>query len=147
MTPTRHRRRHDERGSAVTVWAVLIVTVLTLIIGIAVDLSAQVQAKRHASDVAAQAARLAGQQLDADRFLDSGGTLTLANTTAREAALDYIEQCGMTGQVVITGGTDISVTTTARYTPVFLSSIGVGTLEVTGSAHARAVRALNGTER
>lgn len=45
-----------ERGS-VTVWMVLIVMVLTMVIGIAVDLSGQVNAKRRAGDVAAQAAR------------------------------------------------------------------------------------------
>ena len=49
-----------ERGS-VTVWMVLIVMVLTMVIGIAVDLSGQVNAKRRAGDVAAQAARAAGQ--------------------------------------------------------------------------------------
>lgn len=143
----RIKPRHDERGAAVTVWTVLTVAVLTLIAGIAVDLSGQVQAKRHASAVAAQAARVAGQELDADRYLSGSGHLTLTNDAARRAALNYIEQSGMAGDVVITDGTEITVTTTAWYTPVFLSGIGINTLEVTGAANVRSVRTLNGTER
>lgn len=142
-----HRtRRRDQRGSVLTTGAVLLVTVFTLILGIAVDLSGQVQTKRQAFDVAAQAARIAGQQLDADRFLDGGGTLRLSSANARKAALDYIEHAGMTGSVTI-DGTDITVTATAQYYPVALSILGIQTLPVTGTATARAARALDGTER
>jgi Flp pilus assembly protein TadG len=136
----------DERGSALTIGTVLLATVFTLILGIAVDLSGQVQTKRQAFDVAAQAARAAGQQLDADRFLNSGGALRLSSSDARRAALDYIQAAGMTGEVAI-DGTDITVTATAQYTPVVLSILGIQTLSVTGTANARAVRALDGTER
>ena len=124
----------------------LLVTVFTLVLGIAVDLSGQVQTRRQAFDVAAQAARVAGQHLDADRFLGSGGNLRLSTADARRAALDHIEQAGMTGEVTI-NGTDITVTATARYTPVVLSLVGINTLPVTGTANARAVRSLDGTER
>lgn len=139
-------RRHDEKGTALTTGAVLLVTVFTLILGIAVDLSGQVQTKRQAFDVAAQAARVAGQHLDIDRFLDTAGSFRLSTATARQAALDYIEQAGMTGQVTI-DGTDITITTTAQYTPVILPLLGIATLPVSGTANARAVRALDGTER
>ena len=138
--------RRDERGSALTTGAVLLVTVFTLVLGIAVDLSGQVQTRRQAFDVAAQAARVAGQHLDADRFLGSGGNLRLSTADARRAALDHIEQAGMTGEVTF-NGTDITVTATARYTPVVLSLVGINTLPVTGTANARAVRSLDGTER
>jgi hypothetical protein len=144
MKPMNHR--HDEKGTALTTGAVLLVTVFTLILGIAVDLAGQVQTKRQAFDVAAQAARVAGQQLDTDRFLDTTGSFRLSTTAARQAALDYIEQAGMTGQVTI-DGTDITVTATAQYTPVILPLLGIAILPVTGTAHARAVRALDGTER
>lgn len=140
------KRLRDERGSALTIGTVLLVTVFTLILGIAVDLTGQVQTKRQAFDVAAKAARIAGQQLDADRFLDSGGSLRLTNSDARRAALDYIETAGMTGEVTIDGA-EIAVTATARYSPVVLPIIGIDTVPVTGTAHARAVRALDGTER
>lgn len=139
-------RRHDEKGTALTTGAVLLVTVFTLILGIAVDLSGQVQTKRQAFDVAAQAARVAGQHLDTDRFLDTAGSFRLSTATARQAALHYIEQAGMTGQVTI-DGTEITVTATAQYTPVILPILGIQTLPVSETAHARAVRALDGTER
>lgn len=138
--------RHDEKGTALTTGAVLLVTVLTLILGIAVDLSGQVQTKRQAFDVATQAARVAGQQLDTDRLFDDRGGFRLSTDSARQAALDYIERAGMTGQVTI-DGTDITVTATAQYTPVVLSILGIDTLPVTGTATARAVRTLDGTER
>ncbi len=140
------RTLHDERGSALSTGAVLLVTVFTLILGIAVDLSGQVQTKRQANDVAAQAARIAGQQLDADRFLDSGGRIRLSSSAARKAAYDYIEHAGMTGTVTI-DGTEITVTATAQYNPVILPIVGITTLPVTATADARAVRALDGTER
>lgn len=139
-------RRHDQRGSALTTGAVLLVVVFTLILGIAVDLSGQIQAKRQAFDVAAQAARIAGQQLDADRFLDSGGAVRLSTANARRAALACIEKADMTGDVTI-DGTQITVTATAQYTPVVLSLVGINALPVSGTANARAVRALDGTER
>ena len=140
------KRRHDEKGSALTTGAVLLVTVFTLILGIAVDLSGQVQTKRQAFDVATQAARVAGQHLDTDRFLDDRGTFRLSTDAARQAALDYIERAGMTGEIAI-DGTDITVTATAQYNPVVLPILGINTLPVTGTANARAVRALDGTER
>ena len=140
------RRRHDERGSVLTTGTVLLVTVFTLILGIAVDLSGQVQTKRQAHEVAAQAARIAGQHLDADRFLDSGGRVRLSSSAARKAAQVYIEHAGMTGTVTI-DGTEITVTATAQYNPVILPIVGITTLPVTATAAARAVRALDGTER
>ncbi len=140
------RRRYDERGSVLTTGTVLMVTVFTLILGIAVDLSGQVQTKRQAHEVAAQAARIAGQHLDADRFLDSGGRVRLSSAAARTAALSYISETSMTGEVTI-NGTDVTVTVTAQYTPVILPIVGIATLPVTGTATARAVRALDGTER
>lgn len=139
------RRRHDERGSVLTTGTVLLVTVFTLILGIAVDLSGQVQTKRQAHDVAAQAARIAGQHLDADRFLDSGGRVRLS-AAARTAALGYINETRMTGEVAI-DGTDVTVTVTAQYSSIILPIVGITTLPVTGTATARAVRALDGTER
>lgn len=140
------RLPRGERGSALTTGSVLLVLVFTLILGIAVDLAGQVQTKRQAFEVAAQAARIAGQQLDADRFLDTGGGVRLSTTTAQQAALTYIRKLGMTGQVTI-NGIDITVSATAEYSPLILPLVGISTLPVTGTATARAVRALDGTER
>lgn len=138
---------HRERGAAVSTWAVLIVAATTLILGVAVDLSGQIAAKRQAGDVAAQAARVAGQQLDAVAYLTDGRTSELATTRARAAAVAYITRAGMTGTVTVDTPTTLVVTTIAGYTPVFLSAFGVGRLEVTGTARTEMVRAANGRER
>ena len=62
----------DERGLAVSVWVALIVPLVMLFMGIAVDLSGKVGAMREADAVAAQAARVAGQQIDADAYMEDG---------------------------------------------------------------------------
>ncbi|MGC3994768.1 MAG: pilus assembly protein [Propionicimonas sp.] len=143
----RTRRRHDEQGS-ISLWAVLIVATFTLIVGISVDLVGQIAAKQHATDIAAQAARIAGEQIDTAAVLGGASTVTANPTRARQAALAYIAGAHMSGTVTITaGGTQLAITTTASYQPVFLTSIGLGPLTVTGSSTARLVRTLKGSER
>jgi hypothetical protein len=140
-------RRHDERGS-ISVWAVLIVAAFTLVVGISVDMVGQVAAKQHAADVAAQAARIAGQQIDPDALMSGRRTVTVDATRARRAALDYIAGANMTGDTIITAsGTELRISTTAIYRPVFLTVIGVGPLTVTSTSTARLVRAQDGSER
>jgi len=139
--------RRDERGS-ISVWGVLIVTAFTLVVGISVDLVGQIAAKEHASDVAAQAARVAGEQADANTLMAGTGTATVSPQRARQAALAYIAGADMTGTVTIeAGGTQLAITTTATYRPIFLTGIGIGPLTVTGTSTARLIRALNGSER
>jgi Flp pilus assembly protein TadG len=141
------RQRQDEHGS-VSIWAVLIVTTFALITGISVDLTGQIAAKLHATDVAAQAARIAGEQADANTVMGGQPHTRVDTDRAREAALDYIAGADMTGTVTITAsGDEISVATTASYRPVFLGSLGLGPFTVTGNSSARLVRAQNGTER
>lgn len=143
MTP----REHDERGS-VSVWAVLIVTAFALIVGISVDLTGHIAAKQRTTDVAAQAARIAGQQADPDSLMAGTRTVTVNPQRARQAALAYIAGAGMTGTATLTpGGTQLTISTTDSYRPVFLSSLGMGPLTVTGTSTARLVRALDGSER
>jgi Flp pilus assembly protein TadG len=147
MNAMTRQHRRDERGS-VSIWAVLIVAAFTLIVGISVDLVGQITAKQHATDIAAQAARVAGEQLDPNTAM-AGGTMIAANPAkARQAALAYIAGAGMTGTVTLeAGGTQLAITTTATYRPTLLSSVGIGPLTVTGTSTARLVRAQNGTER
>jgi Flp pilus assembly protein TadG len=129
----------------VTVWVVLVAAALTTIVGLAVDLSGRVTTLRLASDVAAQAARAAGQELDADTYTDTG-SLEIAAARAKTAAIAYTQAAGMTGTARIDGA-DLVVDVTASYEPVFLSAIGIGTQQVTATASVRAVRALEGTQR
>lgn len=140
-------RLRDERGAAVTVWTVLIATALTMIIGLAVDLSGQVNTTRLAGDVAAQAARTAGQQLDADTYTASGGDVEVAAARAKAAAVDYAKASGMSATAHIESGTDLVVEVSTDYEPAFLSAFGVGTRQVSATARVRVVKALQGEER
>ena len=140
-------RLHDERGVAVSVWTVLVATALTLIIGLAVDLSGKVNTMRLAGDVAAQAARTAGQQLDADTYIRTGGDVEVAAAHAKAAALNYAKASGMTATARIESGTDLVVDVTTSYEPIFLSAFGIGTQQVSASARVRVVKAFEGEER
>lgn len=139
-----HSRR--DKGS-VTIWLALASFVMIVLVGVAVDLSGQVYAQQHARDIAAQAARSAGQQIDASLGVRGIGAQT--NTAqAIAAAKSYIAGAGMEGDASITGGgTTITVSVVDTYETKFLSIIGLTSLRVTGSAETRVVRVVGGVER
>ena len=141
----RTRRLRDERGS-VSVWLALAAVALVLCVGIAVDLGGQVHAQQRACGIAAQAARTAGEEVAAAQAI-RGQTPTVDVAAAKRAASAYLAQAGVTGTVTVRSGNVLDVTVTDTYTPMFLSSIVVGTLTVTGHSSARLVRAVQGTER
>jgi Flp pilus assembly protein TadG len=140
------RLSHRDRGS-VTIWLALTSLVMIVLVGVAVDLSGQVYAQQHARDVAAQAARTAGQQVDGPTGVRGIGAQT-DTTQAIAAAKAYIASAGMSGDATVTGGgTTITVTVADTYETKFLAIIGVTSLRVTGSAETRVVRAVGGVER
>lgn len=141
----RTRCLRDERGS-VSVWLALAAVALVLCVGIAVDLGGQVHAQQRARGIAAQAARTAGEEVAAAQAI-RGQTPTVDVAAAKRAASAYLAQAGVMGTVTVRSGNVLDVTVTDTYTPMFLSSIGVGTLTVTGHSTARLVRAVQGTER
>jgi Flp pilus assembly protein TadG len=140
------RRVHDERGAVVTVWTAVIAATMVLVLAIAVDLSGLVRAKQAAADAAAQAARQAGQQLSTGALFESG-RLEVRTREAKTAAVDCLQAVGMTGTAAVEDGTTLVVTAHADYEPLFLSSIGVGPIEVTATSTVRILRVQNGTER
>lgn len=139
-------RLRDERGAVVSVWTAVIATTMVLVLGIAVDLSGLVHAKQSAADAAAQAARQAGQQLSTGTLLQQG-RLEVRTRQARAAAVDYLEAVGMTGTATVQDGTLLVVTAQASYRPLFLSGMGIGPVQVTGTSSVRVLRVENGTER
>ena len=66
-----------ERGS-VTVWLALASFVMIVVVGLAVDLTGQVHAQQRARDLAAQAARVGGQQINTPRAIRGLGLETNA---------------------------------------------------------------------
>lgn len=141
MTP----QRRDERGS-ISIWLVTASFVMMTLVGLAVDLGGQVHAKQRAHDIAAQAARAGGQQVQAAPAIE-GHYVAVDTAAASRAAEDYLAAADVAGTVTITGGDTITVNVTDVYSPKFLSVIGIGDLSVTGEASARLIRSLGGAEQ
>lgn len=139
------RRTRHERGS-ISIWLVTSSFVMMMLVGLAVDLGGQVHAKQRAHNLAAQAARTGGEEVQAAPAM-RGDFLAVDTAAARNAAKDYLAAAGVTGTVTITGGDSITVNVTDTYNPRFLTIIGVGGLTVTGEASARLIRSLNGSEQ
>ena len=139
------RRHADERGS-VTVWIALASLVMMVLVGLAVDLGGQVHAQQRAHDLAAQAARAGGEQVQAAPAIH-GRYARIDTAAARIAAQDYLDAAGVDGTVSVTGGDTIHVTVTDAYDPRFLPCLGITHLDGSGTASARLVRTLGGTEQ
>ena len=127
--------RRDERGS-ITVWMALSSFVMIFLVGLAVDLGGQVHAHERAHDVAAQAARAGGEEVEGSSAIQ-GHDLAISPAAARAAAQRYLDAAGVAGTVTINDGTTITVTVTDSYDPQFLGLIGINRLDVTGTATAR----------
>ena len=138
-------RRHDEGGS-ITVWLALASFVMIFLVGLAVDLGGQVHAHERAHDVAAQAARAGGEEVEGAAAIQ-GRELTIDPAAARAAAERYLDVAGVDGTVSIHNGNTITVTVHDRYDPQFLGLIGINRLDVTGTATARLIRTLGGSQR
>ena len=135
-------RQRDERGS-VTVWGVLIALILTLVIGITVDLTGQVNAQQRAHDLAQQAGRTAANQVQASQIM-RGQSPQIDTAAARTAAAAYLDAAGVEGSVSITGPTTLSVHVTIVYQPKFLGTAGIGPKTVSGDAAILLSRVVNG---
>jgi Flp pilus assembly protein TadG len=139
------RRTRDERGS-ISVWMVTASFMMVMLVGLAVDLGGQVHAKQRAHDIAAEAARTGGEQVQAAPAIE-GHDVSVDTAAARTAARHYLTAAGVHGTVRVTGGNTLTVDVTDTYTPKFLSIIGIGHLTVTSEASARLIRSLGGTEQ
>ncbi|WP_244928511.1 pilus assembly protein TadG-related protein [Nocardioides sp. W7] len=138
-------RPRDEGGS-ITVWLALSSLAMIFLVGLAVDLGGQVHAHERAHDLAAQAARAGGGEVDGGAAIE-GRVLTINPTLARAAAQHYLETAGVTGNAEITNATTLTVTVHDSYDPRFLGLLGINRLDVTGTATARLTRTLGGNPR
>jgi len=145
MTSRQDKRGRDERGS-ISLWMVTSSFVMMVLVGLAVDLGGQVHTQQRARDLAAQAARTGGQQVQAAPAIE-GRYLNVDVSAARSAAEAYLSAAGIDGTVSISGGDTITVDVTDSYEPRFLGMLGIDHLDVTGTATARLVRTLGGTEQ
>jgi Flp pilus assembly protein TadG len=138
-------RARDERGS-IAVWLALASFAMIFLVGLAVDLGGQVHAHERAHDVAAQAARAGGEEVNGGSAIQGTG-LSANPTAARAAAQRYLDQAGVHGTVAVTGNDTITVTVHDTYDPQFLGLIGIHHLDVTGTASAHLIRTLGGSQQ
>jgi len=140
--------RAENEREAGSVLPFLVVCVATLLVCAAfvVELGGTLHAQQRVNNLAAQAARTGGQQI----ALTQGGTpgsqtLTVDPYAARSAAQAHLSTAGVAGSVTVTDAT-LTVTVTDTYQSPIIGSIA-GPRQVSGSATARLVRTLAGTEQ
>lgn len=139
------RRSRDERGS-ISVWFATAALAMIILVGMAVDLGGKVHTQQQARSAAAQAARTGAQEVQGSTAV-RGEDLHVDLTAAKTAAMDYLRAAGVEGTVRVVDGDTLIVTTTDTYTSKFLGIIGLDTMQVTGEASARLIRAEGGIER
>lgn len=137
--------QYDERGS-ITIWLALSSFAMIFLVGLAVDLGGQVHAHERAHDLAAQAARAGGEEVEGSTAIQ-GRELTINPAAARAAAQRYLDAAGVSGTVEITNADTITVTVHDSYDPQFLGLIGIQRLDVSGTATAQLIRTLGGNQR
>ncbi|WP_137122965.1 pilus assembly protein TadG-related protein [Segeticoccus rhizosphaerae] len=141
-----HGIRQDRERGSISITLALGSFVMIVLVGLAVDLGGRVHAQQQSRDVAAQAARAAGQEVLAGPAV-RGSAITIDTHAAAQAAREYLSAAGVEGSVSVASGDQVVVSTTGSYPTTFLSIIGIGDLPVTGHATARLVGAENGSGR
>jgi hypothetical protein len=130
----RARPAHDEGRIALLV-LVLAFAVLAMI-GLSVDGGGKVRALQRADNLAAEAARAAGQAILGPQAIQ-GGDKILDPTAAVVAARAYLASADVEGTVTVAPDRKhVTVSVTIVYHTVFLGMVGIPTLTVTRQATA-----------
>ncbi|MFX0593221.1 pilus assembly protein TadG-related protein [Melissospora conviva] len=138
------------RGDAgrVSVFLAIALLAVLAVIGLTYDGSAQLRMTQRAENLAAEAARTGGQEIDRGAAV-GGGVKAIDPAAATAAAYRYLDSVTLPENVHLTrsarqvpdpdGGapTRLEVTVILTYEPVMLSLFGAGDLTATGSATAR----------
>jgi hypothetical protein len=133
----RHRMRPEEPDAgSVTVFVAVTMLGLLVLCGLVVDGGAKLRATQRADRIATEAARAAGQAVDAAALV--AGDVTVDRAAAVESAQAYLAATGVTGTVAFSpDGTAIDVDVVVTAPSVFLGLVGIESFSVTG--HGRAV--------
>jgi Flp pilus assembly protein TadG len=128
--------RRDDEGQISLLVLVLTVAVLAMI-GLSVDGGGRIRALQRADNLAAEAARAAGQALQAPQAIQ-GGPKVIDPDAAVTAAHAYLAAAGVTGTVTVwPDRRHVTITVTIAYQTRFLALVGIDTL--TATRHATAV--------
>ena len=129
----------DPESGVVTAFVVVLTMALLLVTGLVFDGGRAITAKRHAINVAEQAARAGAQALDIDS-IRSGGPYRLDPRQARSNALAYLNAAGESGTVSVrrdATGDLVSVVVPFSVRSSLLTLAGVPVLRGSGQASAR----------
>ncbi|MER7148372.1 MULTISPECIES: TadE/TadG family type IV pilus assembly protein [Streptomyces] len=129
------RCRDRDRGSMSVFFALAALAIL-MVLGLLVDGGGALNAANRSTSLAQEAARTAGQQLDAAQAVQ-GTAITVDPNAAAGAARDYLAARNVSGDVSVSDdGRTLNVTVHATYTTLFAQLVGRSTINVTGTAHA-----------
>lgn len=130
---TRQPRIGDDRGS-IGIMVAALALALFAVVGLIVDGAGKARVLARADDLAAGAARAGAQAVDLAGYRTTG-SISVNPARARAAARAYLSAAQVTGTVTLAdGGRTLTVTVDDQYTPVFLSIVGAGHMNVTGKA-------------
>jgi hypothetical protein len=134
----RWRLGSGDRG-AFTPMVVVMATALFASVALAVDGGGKMRALERADNVAAEAARTAGQAINLSEAV-AGTADVLDPAAAAAAARAYLTTAGASGTVTISPNQrEITVIVSITYDPVMLDLINLGPWTVTGTATAELV--------
>lgn len=126
-------------------WLAVGLPAIMLFFGLAVDASSQISTMQRAHDLAAQAARIGGQQVNASD-IQAGRAASLINSQAVAAARTYLAGSDATNSSVQIRNGRVVVNVTLTYRTRFLGLMGVNQIQVSGESDARIAPALEGSE-
>ncbi|MEU8002410.1 hypothetical protein AB0B66_14705 [Catellatospora sp. NPDC049111] len=129
-------RWRDDRGKA-TVFVVIMAQAWVFMFGLVVVGGGRLRAYQRADNIAAEAARSAGQAINPALAIQ-GGDKIIDLTLATNAAQAYLNTVGATGTVTIApDNTTVTVSATITYeNPTGLAFLGGATWRATGEATA-----------
>lgn len=125
---------HDERGLSVTLFGVMMISVLVMTAGLVIDGGQKVTATSRAGSAAAGASRAAGNAAATQQLAgrDAAGVAVLA-------ARAYLAgQPGVRGSVSVADGI-VSISTTATEPTIFMAAVGLTSVTGHGDAKANVV--------
>ncbi len=139
------RLRHDHGG--VSILFAVGMTAVLMILGLSVDGGGQIRASQRANDIAAEAARAGGQQINVSDAI-AGNPTVLNQTNARAAVKAYLDQAAAAAGLTLAGYTvtfpdtvHIAVTVKLQYHTAILGFMGINDLPASGSGTAALVLA------
>lgn len=123
----------------ISVFVAAVMPAMLIFLALMWDASGYLRALHRADNIAAEAARAAGQAIDLPQAI-SAGQVAVDPAAAGTAVADYTAAAGVTGEVwVAADRRELTVTVSADWEPDLLGLFGFGPRTVTGEATAHLI--------